>query len=239
LLAARPDLTQTDGSLVTLLLDTLDNATQEPYKGVFRLTVQSSGDGAGQVVDAPQLLLAPEDYRGPLQVSPDRGRLAYFYYNSEQPSLTVGQLRPPNSVRLLTLEGAGANTIRTVYQTETPFEFLAPNLAWQANDRLYLARSRFAEGQVFGLDRFGVVAVQLPAPGSQSAGQILASQYELPNQQKLRDFAACRSGESALMVIETADGTLQLARWDHAGTPRPLFGLTPILTRTFICWRAP
>jgi len=147
--------------------------------------------------------------------------LAYFYFNPEHPSLTSGQIRPPNTVRLLTLEGRGANTIRTVYATETQFEFLAPNLAWQGNDRLYLARSRFAEGQIFGIDRFSIVAVQLPAPGSQSAGQILASNYELPNQQKLRDFAACRTGESALMVIEGADGSLQLARWDHAGRPEP------------------
>lgn len=241
LLAARPNLAADPGagSTVTLLLDTLDNSTQELYKGVFQLVVQSAGDGPGQVVGAPQLLLAPEDYRGPLQISPDRGRLAYFYFNPEHPSLTSGQIRPPNTVRLLTLEGRGANTIRTVYATETQFEFLAPNLAWQGNDRLYLARSRFAEGQIFGVDRFSIVAVQLPAPGSQSAGQILASNYELPNQQKLRDFAACRTGESALMVIEGADGSLQLARWDHAGRPEPLFGLTSILTRTFICWRVP
>ena len=114
--------------------------------------------------------------------------MAYFYYNAEHPSLTSGTIHPPNTVRLLTLEGRGANTIRTVYETENQTEFVAPDLAWQGNDRLYLALSRFAEGQVFGLDQFGVVAVQLPAPGSQSAGEILNNTYLLPNQQALRDL---------------------------------------------------
>jgi hypothetical protein len=56
--------------------------------------------------------------------------------------LTSGFIRPANTVRVLTLEGRGASTIRTVYQTENRFEFLAPNLAWQGNDRLVVARSR-------------------------------------------------------------------------------------------------
>ncbi len=154
----------------------------------------------------PVVALAPADYRGPLQVSPDRGRLAYFYFNPEHASLTSGTIHPPNSVRLLTLEGRGASTIRTVYETENQSEFLAPNLAWQGNDRLYLALSRFAEGQVFGLDRFGVVAVQLPAPGSQSAGEILTSHYLLPDQQELRDFLPCRDGASTLLVVKMTDG---------------------------------
>ncbi len=241
LLAARPELAsaQNPTATVTLFLDTLDNASQELYKGVFRLSMQNNGDGRGALIGSPQLLLAPEDYRGPLQVSPDRGRLAYFYFNAQHASLTSGTIHPPNTVRLLTLEGRGASTIRAVYETENPVEFLAPNLSWQGNDRLYLALSRFAEGQVFGLDRFGVVAVQLPAPGSQSAGDIITSNYLLPDQQELRDFAPCRNGESTLLVIKAADGNLELARWDHTGKPKPLFALTPMLTRAFVCWRAP
>ena len=41
-------------------------------------------------------------------------------------------------LRVLTLEGRGASTIRTVYATENRFEFLAPNLAWQGNKHLVM-----------------------------------------------------------------------------------------------------
>jgi len=241
LLSAKPDVAsgETPTATVTLFLDTVDNATQDLYKGVFRLTMQSNDDSLGKVIETPQLLLAPEDYRGPLQVSPDRGRLAYFYYNAKHPSLTAGTIRPPNTVRLLTLEGRGANTIRTVYETEAQTEFLAPDLAWQGNDRLFLARSRFAEGQVFGLDRFGIVGIQLPAPGSQSAGQILTNNYLLANQQELRDFSACRDGQTTLMVVKAADNTLQLVSWNRTDKPKPLFALPENLSRVFVCWQAP
>ena len=44
---------------VTLFLDTVDNATQELYKGVFRLVMQSRDEQRGQVIDTPQLLWRP------------------------------------------------------------------------------------------------------------------------------------------------------------------------------------
>jgi hypothetical protein len=240
LLMAQPELNGPDNAITgaTLLLDSLDTATQALYMGIFRLTLRVTADGRGEVVDAPQLLLAPEDYRGPLLISPDRGRLSYFYYDAEHPSLTSGTLHPVNTIRLFTLEGRAANTIRTVYASETAFEFLAPNLTWQGNDRLYLMRSRFAVGGAIGLDRFGVVAVQLPPPGNQSAGEIAVQNYLLTEQKQLRDFAACRDGQHALLIIQDAAGHLELARWDGVNPPQPLFGLPNNLSRVFLCWQA-
>jgi hypothetical protein len=238
LLMAQPELAGPDNNVVgvSLLLDSLDQTTQALYTGVFRLYLRLTPDGRGEAPDPPQLLLAPEDYRGPLLISPDRGRLSYFYYDAEQPSLTAGSLRPANSVRLFTLEGRGANTIRPVYASENAREFLAPNLTWQGNDRLFLMRSRFAAGGALGLDRFGAVAVQLPPPGSQSAGEIQVQSYLLTEKQQLRDFAACRDGENVLLITQDADGNLQLARWDGVNPPVPMFALPENLSRVFVCW---
>lgn len=239
LLMAQPELAGPDNAVVgvNLLVDSLDYATQALYTGVFRFSLRLTPDGRGEVPDPPQLLLAPEDYRGPLLISPDRGRLAYFYYDPEQPSLTSGSLRPANSVRLFTLEGRGANTFRPVYASENALEFLAPNFAWQGNDRLFLMRSRFAAGGALGLDRFGAVAVQLPPPGSQSAGEIQIQSYLLTEKQQLRDFAACRDGENVLLIIQDPDGNLQLARWDGVNAPEPMYALPDNLSRVFLCWQ--
>jgi hypothetical protein len=231
LLAARPDFAVPAGELrVELIMDTLDNASQQLYMGIFRLTVVARLDtqGEGAVEGIPQLLLAPEDYRGPLQISPDQGRLAYFVYDPQVISLTSGFLRPANTVRVLTLEGRGANTIRTVYAVANRFEFLSPTLGWQGNDRLYLARSRFA-----------VIQVQLPAPGEQSAGSIATGSYLLPSGKQLRDLTTCRDAQSALLVAQANAESLELARWPGDAALQPLFALPPNLGRVFVCWRGP
>ena len=118
----------------------------QPYTGLYRLTVKTDETGAGQVTDGPLLLIEEGPYRGPLAVSPDLSRLAYFVYDAGHPSLTSGAVKPANTVNLLTLSGRGASIVRTAYTTETRFEFLSPDIAWQGNDRLLLARSRFADG---------------------------------------------------------------------------------------------
>ena len=240
LLAAYPTFDPGSGAVtqVTLVLDTLDDATQKLYTGVFRVTVRINPDGNGEVTGTPQLLLTPESYRGPLQVSPDGSKLAYFVYDPEQPSLTSGFIRPANLLRVLTLMGRAASTIRTVYVTENRFEFLAPNLAWQGNDRLVVARSRFAQGDTFGIERFGVVQVQLPPP-DEPAGDILAVSYLFPNQRELRDYATCQDGRYTLTVTTADDGNLELARWDGQQPPQPLFLLPANLSRVFVCWQAP
>lgn len=222
----------------TVLADTAAADAQGLYRGVFRLSFTLNEEGQGVAAGFPQLLLTPESYRGPLQLSPDGTKLAYFYYDPELPSLTSGFIRPANTVRILTLSGRGASTIRTVYASENRFEFLAPNLAWQGNDRLILARSRFAAGGTVGVDRFGVVRVQLPGP-DQPAGQVASSSYLFPNQTQLRDFVVCQDGLYTLTVSGAGTGMLELARWNGAESPQPLVALPETMSRSFLCWAAP
>ena len=165
LVAVQP-VTEGDPSAIYLFVDTSDTTLLQPFTGVFRLRVDTDADGNSAITEGPQQLLEGGAYRGPLVLSPDLSRLAYFAYDPAQPSLTAGAVKPPNTVNMLTLSGRGASIIRTAYVTETRFEFLAPELAWQGNDRLLLARSRFAPGRTDEPDRFGVVQVQLPPPGS-------------------------------------------------------------------------
>ena len=223
---------------VTLVMDTLDRSAQTLYTGVFRLAVRLAGDQPGEVSGLAQLLLTPESYRGPLQLSPDRSKLAYFVYEPDHPSLTSGFIRPANMLRVLTLEGRGTSTIRTVYATENRFEFLAPNLSWQGNDRLVLARSRFAPGDTFGIERFGVVQVQLPPP-DQPTGTITIRSYLFPTQRELRDYTTCQDGRYTLTIATMEDGNLELARWDGGERPQAIFLLPPSMSRAFLCWQAP
>jgi hypothetical protein len=206
---------------VTLVLDTMERATQTLYTGVFRMTVRLGVDQPGEISVPAQLLLTPEGYRGPLQISPDRSKLAYFVYEPGHPSLTSGFIRPANMLRVLTLEGRGASTIRTIYAAENRFEFLAPNLAWQGNGRLVVARSRFAPGDTFGIERFGVVQVQLP-PADQPGGTVTIRTYLFPIQRELRDYATCQDGEHTLTISSLEDGNLELARWDGGERPQAL-----------------
>ena len=139
---------------------------------------------------------------------------------------------------MLTLFGRGASTIRTVYGSESRFEFLAPNLEWLGNDRLVLARSRFAAGETFGLDRFAIVQVELPEPGP-TPGQGPPKSYQFADQQQLRDFAVCQDGQYTLTIASSEGGDLSLSRWDGTELPQPLFVLPPNITRAFLCWQAP
>jgi hypothetical protein len=223
---------------VTLVMDTLDRSAQTLYTGVFRLAVRLAENQPGEVNGTAQLLLTPESYRGPLQLSPDRSKLAYFVYEPDHLSLTSGFIRPANMLRVLTLEGRGTSTIRTVYATENRFEFLAPNLAWQGNDRLVLARSRFAPGDTFGIERFGVVQVQLPPP-DQPTGTITIRSYLFPTQRELRDYTTCQDGRYTLTIATMEDGNLELARWDGGERPQAIFLLPPSMSRAFLCWQAP
>ncbi len=240
LIAAYPNFDVEQGRVteVTLVMDTLERATQLLYTGVFRLTVRLGVDQPGEMIGTAQLLLTPESYRGPLQISPDRSKLAYFVYEPNHPSLTSGFIRPANMLRVLTLEGRGASTIRTVYAAENRFEFLAPNLAWQGNDRLVIARSRFAPGDTFGIERFGVIQVQLP-PADQPTGTVTIRSYLFPIQRELRDYTTCQDGLYTLTIATLEDGNLELARWDGGERPQAIFLLPPNMSRTFLCWQAP
>jgi len=202
------------------------------------MTGRHNGEGRGDVAEAPRLRLTPETYRGAPRVSPDGTRLAYFVHDPEHPSLTSGFIRPANQLRVLTLSGRGASTIRTVYATENRFEFLAPNLGWQGNERLIVARARFAPGDTFGVERFGVVLVQLPG-ADQPSGVVQLRSYLFPNQRELRDFAVCQDGQYTLTIAELEDDSLELARWDGTDRPQALFLLPESMSRGFLCWQAP
>jgi hypothetical protein len=241
LLAVQP-VVAGDPSNVILFVDTIDEERQTPYAGLYRLAVQSTGEGAAQVSEGPQGLLAAGQYSGPLAVSPDLGRLAYFAYDAAVPSLTSGAVKPPNTLNVLTLPPRGESSTLPAYRSETRFEFLAPAVAWLGGDRLLAARSRFAAGGS-GFDQFGIVQVQLPAAGDAMLGgegagaEAAASTYLLPRRQSLVDFAACLDG-AALLLTRDPDGAQALARWQGQGQSFPLFGLPAALDRTQLCWHA-
>ena len=236
LVAVQPVI-EGDPSAIYLYVDTSDSALLQPYSGVFRLRVDTDREGSSAITEGPQQLLEGGSYRGPLMLSPDLSRLAYFAYDPEQPSLTAGTVKPPNTVNMLTLSGRGASIIRTAYVAETRFEFLAPELIWQGNDRLLLARSRFAPGRNDEADRFGVVQVQLPPSGSSPADPIVSNSYLLPRQQSLMDFAPCLDQAAVLVLTRDRDGVQQLVRWEGQKQVFPLFGLPTVLDRTFLCWQ--
>ena len=226
-----------DPSTATLFVDTQDARGQQSYTGFYRLTVQTDGSGAATVTEGPVLLLDEGQYRGPLAVSPDFSRLAYFTYDPTVPSLTAGAVRPANTLNVLTLAGRGASIVRPVYSAETRFEFLAPDVAWQGNDRLLTARSRFAADSTARFDRFGIVQLQLPPSGSAPGDPVTPTAYLLPRQQTLLDFVSCLDGQTALLLLRDQDNAQSLARWDGQKQIFPLFALPEAFDRAFLCWR--
>jgi hypothetical protein len=236
LLAVRP-VEPGNATAVSLFMDTSDTITQRLNGGLFRIAITNPPDGPSTLDGAPRLVLAPGAYQSPLAVSPDNTRLAFSVYDADQPSLTSGQIRPPNRVKLLTLEGRGSSTIRTVYQTETRLEFIAPLLTWQDNETLLTARSRFAATGTIGLDLFGAVWIQLPtADGTLSPSAI---SVRLPAGQRLLDLTGCRDDQSALLVLLDNDGSLGYDRWSTIEAPARTFTVPNNLTRVFVCWRNP
>ncbi|MCB0130332.1 MAG: SH3 domain-containing protein, partial [Caldilineaceae bacterium] len=143
LVAARPTFApgeQGAVAAVELLVDTFDRGNQKQNTGVYRLSIQLDESGRGTLAGLPQKLLAPGVYQGPVRVSPAADRLAFLAYDAEHASLTSGIVTPPNQLKLLTLAGRGASTVRTLYATETAYEFLAPALDWLDNNRLVFTR---------------------------------------------------------------------------------------------------
>ena len=226
-----------DPSTATLFVDTQDAVGQQPYTGFYRLTVQTDGTGAATVTEGPMLLLDEGQYRGPLAVSPDFSRLAYFTYDPTVPSLTAGAVKPANTLNVLTLAGRGASISRPVYSAETRFEFLAPDVAWQGNDRLLTARSRFAAASTTRFDRFGIVQLQLPPPGSAPGDPVTPATYLLPRQQTLLDFVSCLGGQATLLLLRDQANAQSLARWEGQNQLFPLFALPKAFDRAFLCWR--
>ena len=199
---------------LSLLVETSDPLNARLNTGLFRVTLAD-----GEVTSVTQLLAA-ETYRSPLRVNPSGSRLAYFAYDPELESLTAGFIQPPNRLFVLPLDAGEEATPTQVYEVETRFEFLAPNLSWRGDDQLILARSRFSPEGVFALERFGIVSVQISQDTGgedtgaedtggedtggedESAEAMIASNvtYLLPAGTLMDDFAVCQDG-SVMMSI--------------------------------------
>ncbi|MCS6828469.1 MAG: SH3 domain-containing protein [Caldilinea sp.] len=230
-------VTPGDPSAVYLFIDTEDAISQQPFAGFFRLRMETNAEGRGVVTEGPQRLLERGAYRGPLMLSPDLSRLAYFAYDATHPSLTSGVVRPANTLNILTLAGRGASTIRTAYVTETRFEFLGSGVTWQGSERVILARSRFAPGSGEEEDWFGLVQVELPPPGASPAEPITARSYLLPRQQSALAFTACLDNISILVLTREQNGVQQLMRWEGSDRVFPLFRIPTPLDRLYLCWQ--
>ncbi len=194
------DVRMTDSGL-SMLVETADQVNRQLNTGLFRVVLTE--DGVGEVAR----LLEAGSYRGPLRVNPSGTRLAYFVYDPELESLTEGFVQPPNRLFLLALDASEEATPVQLYETETRFEFLAPNLSWRNDDELILARSRFSPEGVFALERFGIVSIQIAEDGSVSN-----TSYLLPAGTLMQDFAVCQdssvmlsiTGESVAEIVDTA-----------------------------------
>lgn len=222
--------------LITLYLDTIATRSQQPYQGLFQLQLRLPATGVAEIVDAPQRLLVPDTYRGPVRLSPDGTQLAHLAYDETLPGLATSTRTPPNTLRLLSLQAADRGTVRVVYTVNNNEEFLAPNLEWLGNDRLQLVRSRFEPGSTVNLDRFGVVDLRLPTGGNR--GAIVTNNYVLRRGYSLRDTTVCRGDQSYMMIEENDIGAVELVRWDGEAAAVPLFGLPGYLTRPLLCWQS-
>ncbi|MCB9137959.1 MAG: SH3 domain-containing protein [Caldilineaceae bacterium] len=231
LIAVQPDFAPGEtGEIagVSLLLDTIDEITQTPYQGLYRVSVRFDETGAGTISGLALPQLAAGRYRGPLAVSPDQTQLAYFDYSADVPSLTGGAVEPANTVRILTLSGQGAGVNRSLYQAQNEFEFLGPAITWQGNDRLLSARSRFDNSERPQADQFALARLVV-ADGADEG-------YVLPEGKRVYDAAGCRDGRASLAVIGSAPAeTLELVAWGSSA-PRALYRLPPQLAQVLVCW---
>jgi hypothetical protein len=194
-------------------------------------------------------------------MSPDFSKLAYLQFDSSQPGLTAGALRPANTVQVIDLAALNKDSTpefalpQTLYAATADTEFLAPDLAWTASDRLIAVRSRFTLGSAPTLERFGFVDLQLP---STVDGAAVVNNFLLPGRQALQAVVPCQVDQSYLMVVEnrsrqstpsqsgSSDNSaqseneiaLELVRWDKRSTPEPIFGLPVGLSRVLLCWQS-
>ncbi len=261
LLATQPVWMDATITQVTFWVDTTDTRAQSPNQGVYQFTLDMSSDGGMTVATTPRLLLPADSYRAPLRVSPDFTALAYLLFDPNHPSLTAGALRPANTVYMISLSdeindlATPTAAPRTLYATTADSEFLAPELAWSANNRVMAVRSRFTLGNNLDLERFGFVDLELPATVNSSAA---ANNFLLPGRQELQAVTPCQDDQSYLMVVEnrsrqpsanastpaentsTAESAtaLELVRWDKRNAPEPIFSLPAGLTQVLLCWQS-
>lgn len=245
LVAILPSVEESAELTVSLIVDTVASISQQPYGGLYRLVVRLLPDGRGELADAPQQLLVQGDYRGPVQMSPDRTFLAYFAYDEDLPSLVAETVQPANTVYTLALSANRGDTAarNMLYATPNADEFLAPILHWLDNGRLLAVRSRFAPGTIAALEPFAVVDLRFERTDSSNSETVIApsvvsNTYLLRTGYLLRDATVCREDGSFLLIEQSAGGALELVRWDGQSAATPLFGLPNELSRTLLCRRA-
>ena len=214
------------GEVRSFVIDTADLDAGRQYTGLYRVELNADGE-----IDARRL--APEGiYRGPFQLSPGSRRLAHLAFDPQHPSLTVGFVRPANQlwVREMAANGAGARG-RLSAQTQTRFEFFAPQLAWRDDDRLLLARSRFSPQGVFSLEIFGITEVDL-----RQTGAAARSSYLYPLGDVVGDYAAC-ADDSVLISVRSGNRVPRLEEWSGEGRPQMRGQLPGYFDRIFLCWQ--
>ena len=214
------------GDLRSFVIDTANPDAGRQYTGLYRVDLNAEGE-----IEVNRL--APEGiYRGPFQLSPGNRRLAHLAYDPQHPSLTVGFVRPANQlwVREMAPNGAGARG-RLSAQTQTRFEFFAPQLAWRDDDRILLARSRFSPQGVFSLEIFGITQVDLRETGSAAR-----SSYLYPLGDVVGDYAACVDG-SVLITVRSGNRVPRLEEWTGEGRPEARGQLPGYYDRIFLCWQ--
>ena len=210
----------------SFVIDTADLDAGRQYTGLYRVDLNAAGE-----INVSRL--APEGiYRGPFQLSPGNRRLAHLAYDPQHPSLTVGFVRPANQlwVREMAPNGAGARG-RLSAQTQTRFEFFAPQVAWRDDDRILLARSRFSPQGVFSLEIFGITEVDLRKTGSAAR-----SSYLYPLGDVVGDYAACADG-SVLISARSGNRVPRLEEWTGEGRPQMRGQLPGYYDRIFLCWQ--
>ncbi len=210
----------------SFVIDTANPDAGRQYTGLYRVDMQPEGE-----IDVSRL--APEGiYRGPFQLSPGNSRLAHLAYDPQHPSLTVGFVRPANQlwVREMAPNGAGTRG-RLSAQTQTRFEFFAPQVAWRDDDRILLARSRFSPQGVFSLEIFGITEVDL-----RKTGAAARSSYLYPLGDVVGDYAACDDG-SVLISARSGNRVPRLEEWTGTGRPEMRGQLPGYYDRIFLCWQ--
>ena len=210
----------------SFVIDTANLDAGRQYTGLYRVDLNAEG-----AIDVSRL--APEGiYRGPFQLNPGNSRLAHLAYDPQHPSLTVGFVRPANQlwVREMAPNGAGARG-RLSAQTQTKFEFFAPQVAWRDDDRILLARSRFSPQGVFSLEIFGITEVDLRKTDSAAR-----SSYLYPLGDVVGDYAACADG-SVLISARSGNRVPRLEEWTGKGRPEMRGQLPGYYDRIFLCWQ--
>jgi len=243
LLAANPSFSSGDPGRVAgveLIVDTYDRVSQARHAGVQRMAVLIDEEGIGEMDGPAQQLVAGGNYLDTPRISPGQDRMAFLAHDASRPGLTAGNITPPNVLKLLSLDRKGPSIVRTLYSVGTDFEFLAPQIEWLNNDRLLLARSRFGLEAGWAIDPFSLVQIDLvEQQDGRSSTQVQTAL--LPALASLRDYVACRSDQTALLMLEGDEESLILLRWNSEDEEplRPLFRLPTPFTQAHLCWQTP